>query len=80
MPRWRTLTRCPMTGAVVALLLRGSSSVASAPCLQRVVCGHARTALLRAFKALWAAMTIPIDTGTPFGSTAIAGLSALSIW
>ncbi len=80
MPRWRTLTRCPMTDDIVALLLRGSSSAASAPCLQRAVCGHARTALPRAFKALWAAMTIRTDNGTPFASTAIAGLSALSIW
>ena len=40
---------------------------------------HARRCC--AFKAFWAAMTIPfVQNGTPFASTAIAGLSALSIW
>ena len=47
MLRWRTLTRCSMTDNVaddvVALLLRGPSSPASVPCLQRAVCGDART-------------------------------------
>jgi len=79
-PRWRTLTRCPMTDES----WRCSSGVRARrhrhPAYSTpFVAMHARRCC--AFKAFLAAMTIPfVQNGTPFASTAIAGQPALSIW